>query len=469
MKKIKLVFILFLFLQYFQTQAQEEKEKLKPILSFQEFIGFVKKHHPLAKQAELQLKSGEANLLKSRGGFDPKIEVDYARKDFKETTYYNQLNAMFKIPTWYGVEFKATFEDNEGTYLNPSLTTPDDGLYSAGVSVALGQGLLINKRMASLKKARFYKEQTKAKRDLMINELLYEASVAYFSWLEATIQENIYTSFVQNSEQRLKAVERSVETGDKARIAISEGRINMQNRQLGLEEAIQKRKIAALKLSNYLWVNRVPLELEINVRPVTPKHIEVENSLLLISASNIEELSKEHPKLKSIEAKIEGLKVDFALKKNKLLPKINLNYNFLTEQATELNSFKTSNYKAFVDFSMPLFLRKERGAVRLSKIKLQDANFKKMSEQLIIKNKIKEAEINIISIAKQSTLVENMIKDYDVLVKAEERKFFLGESSLFLINYREEKLIQAKLKGNSLNIKGLKSKAKLYNTLGLTI
>ena len=49
------------------------------VLSYEEFIGMVKAHHPLMKQADLRLTEGEATLLKARGGFDPKIEVDYQR------------------------------------------------------------------------------------------------------------------------------------------------------------------------------------------------------------------------------------------------------------------------------------------------------------------------------------------------------------------------------------------------------
>lgn len=124
-------------------------------MSFREYMGFVKAHHPIAKQAQLLIDGGQANLLRSRGGFDPKIEVDYDRKEFKGTEYYDQLNAMFKIPTWYGIEFKAGVERNEGTFLDPSNTVPENGLYNAGVSVNLGQGFLINERMATLRKPKF--------------------------------------------------------------------------------------------------------------------------------------------------------------------------------------------------------------------------------------------------------------------------------------------------------------------------
>jgi hypothetical protein len=80
-----------------------------------------------------------------------KIEVDFDKKQFKDTEYYSILNSSFKIPTWYGIEIKAGFDQNEGYYLNPENTVPNAGLTSLGISVPLGQGLFINQRMADRK------------------------------------------------------------------------------------------------------------------------------------------------------------------------------------------------------------------------------------------------------------------------------------------------------------------------------
>ena len=100
MKKYLLYFLFFIGLHAF---SQNEKEE---IMSFTEYLGYVKKFHPIVKQANLMLKEGEANLLKARGAFDPKLALDYDKKQFKNTNYYDKLNATFKIPTWYGIEFK---------------------------------------------------------------------------------------------------------------------------------------------------------------------------------------------------------------------------------------------------------------------------------------------------------------------------------------------------------------------------
>ena len=465
MRSFRNLLIAFLGLMFANLVVAQE---INQSLTFEEYLGYVKEHHPLMKQANLTLSIGEANLLRARGGFDPKIEVDYDRKKFKNTEYYDQLNATFKIPTWYGIEFKANFEENSGQFLNPSLKVPDEGLYSAGVSFSLAQGFLINERMASLKQAKSFLQQSQADRDYLVNDILFNASLAYFEWLEATNEQQIYSTFLENAKVRLNAIIRSVEEGDKAAIDITEARILKQNRELDLEISSLKMRKSALKVSNYLWLNNIPLELEESVFPTSPSINLLESVLVLEGITNIEELAKSHPKIRSLNAKIDGLYIDRNLKRNKLLPKVDLQYNFLSQDYDQLNSFNLDNYKAFVNVSLPIFLRKERGNLQLANYKIENAKFDRASASLIIANKIAAINFEIKSLNTQNQLIKEIVIDYMSLVQGEERKFFLGESSLFLINSREQKLIDAQIKENSLLIKQLNTTAKLFNALGAT-
>ena len=461
-----LAMILFAFAK--DGLAQIDIKGLEQVLSFEVYLGYVKQQHPLLKQANLQLSVGEASLLKSRGGFDPKIEVDYDRKKFKNTEYYDLLNATFKIPTWYGIEFKANFEENTGAFLNPNLVVPDGGLYSAGISFSLAQGFLINERMAMLKKARFFVDQTTAQRDLLVNNLIFDASTAYFEWVEANNEQQIYASFLNNAKLRFEGVKRSVELGDKAAIDSTEAKISFQNRKLNLEAAKLKTRKASLKASNFLWFNNVPLEIEENIMPMMPDDTIISSSLYLEGITNDSIMLANHPKLRSIDAKVNSIEIERSLKRNKLLPKLDFQYNFLTQNGDQLNSFNTANYKAAVNFSIPIFLRKERGDVQLANLKLQDASFDRAATSLAIQNKIIAVNAEISSLQKQNSIIDGLMTNYKTMLTAEERKFELGESSLFLINSREQKLIEAALKTNSLQIKFLNAYARLYNTLGIS-
>jgi outer membrane protein TolC len=434
-------------------------------LSYTEFLGYVKQYHPVAKQADLLLESGQASLMKARGGFDPKLEADFNEKDYKNTEYYERLNATFKVPTWYGIELKANFEENTGYYLNPENTVPEDGLFSAGIGFSLGQGLLINKRMADVKKAKFFKEQTQAERNLQVNQVLYDASIAYFDWLQAYNETKIYERFLANASIRFNGVRSSVLAGDKAGIDSLEAGIVVKNRMLELEQAKVKLLKSRLEASNFIWLNNTPVDINQTVSPINTLEEDID---LVLGINTIQGYNLDnHPKLLALGSKIDGLDVDRRLKANKLLPVIDAQYNFLSETPDQVNTFNAASYKATINVAFPLFLRKERGDLKLSKLKLQDAQFTFADTQLQIKNKIEAITQELESYKTQNQLIKTIVADYKTLLSAEERKFSFGESSVFLINSRENKLIESQVKAIQLNNKFYATKAKLFNSLGL--
>ena len=71
---------------WFSCFCSGQNSNLKE-LSYNEYLGFVKKYHPLVKSANLNISAAQANLMMARGGFDPKIEIDYDKKQFKEKEY----------------------------------------------------------------------------------------------------------------------------------------------------------------------------------------------------------------------------------------------------------------------------------------------------------------------------------------------------------------------------------------------
>ncbi|EAR16883.1 TolC family protein [Robiginitalea biformata] len=438
------------------------------VLGFREFIAQVKQFHPLARQARLVLDAGEAGLLQARGGFDPKLEVDLERKEFKGTEYYDRLNATFKIPTWYGVEFKGQFSENDGAFLNPDEALPDAGLYSAGVSVSVGRGIWMDKRMAVLKKARLYRQQSQADLELLVNALLFEASLAYFDWLQAYQDLAVFEGFVRNARVRLEGIRQSALAGDRPTIDTVEARIAFANRRLSLEQARVRTTQAALEVSTYLWLeDDLPVELQPWVVPEVNPALSVDRALGLDLELGEDWISAEHPKLRSLQYKLEALDVERQLKASRLLPEIDLEYNFLTETPELLNSFDTGQYKGGLSFRMPLFLRKERGELKLAKIRFRDTELERLSTQVGIRNKVLGIFTELESFETQNSLIRDIVRDYDQLLRAEERKFEFGESSVFLINSRERALIDARLKSNEVGNKFLSAKAKLFQALAL--
>lgn len=458
----KFICLILVALNGFQNingQVQDE------MLSFKEYLALVQKYHPVVKQAQLVVDESQSKLLKSRGAFDPNIAVDLERKKFEGTEYYDRLNAAFKIPTWYGIEVKANFEEASGTYLNPEYTVPQDGLYSAGISFSVAQGLLINERMATLKQAKFFVKQAKADRELLINEILYDATISYFDWLKSYGNLLVYEQFLDNAALRFDGIKQSVEVGERAAIDSIEARIIVSSRRLSLEKAKVDLLKKQLDVANFLWLdNNIPLEMQENVIPELNSLTTIENTLNIVGFGDDMALEN-HPKMRSLNFKYESLKVNKNLKTNKLLPKIDLQYNFLSENYDNINAFNTANYKSSLTFKLPLFLRKERGDLKLAKLKLRDTKYDIATTELNLQNKIRAVQAELISYESQIEMLEAIVSDYGLLLNAEDRKFGIGESSIFLVNSRETKLIEAKIKLVELNNTIANTKANYFKIL----
>lgn len=434
------------------------------VMTLNEFLGYVKQYHPLVKQAQLDLNQAQAGVMAARGGFDPKIEVDYVNKRFNSIDYFEVLNGSFKIPTWYGIEVKAGFEQAEGVYINPDQTFPTSGLATLGITVPVGQGLFINQRMADLRQAKLFRNLGQAERDLEVARVLFEATLAYNDWYRDYREYALYQTFLANAEVRFKGTKGLIEQGDRPGIDSIEARILVSSRKLNLEQSRIKFVKSKLQLSNFLWIDNVPVELQDNIIPESELETTIAETLktngLLFNDVDL----ANHPKIKALENKVGILRVEKKLKGDLLKPRIDLNYNYLSEPVL-MNEWNMANYKYGVQFSFPLFLRKERGNFKMAKFKLQDAELDLDLESVVLKNKIDFQLQEITSLEEQLRLANQLVGDFTTMLQSEERLFFFGESSIFLINARENSLLGSNLQLISTQLRYCTAHAELYQLL----
>lgn len=438
--------------------------------SDQRFYELVVNNHPLAKQANLKPAYGKYSVLKAKGGFDPKLENEINQKYYNSSNYYSFLNAGLKIPTWYGIEVKSGFEMNEGSYLSPQYKTPVGGLWYGGVAVNLGEGLFIDQRRAELFKARIYQNSTLFEQRLQLNELLYEAGYAYWNWVLAYHSMEIMQESYQLANERYEGIRRTAEVGDRPGIDSVEAIIQVQSRETLLRNYETDFKNNGYNLSTFLWTeNLEPLELENATVPVSLDSVSLESSLL-IAENTMDSLVVNHPYLKINDYKIQSLEVDNRLKREQLKPELALQYNFLNEPVNynPFNDFSINNYKWGLTFEMPIFLRKERGDVALSNLKIQDEKYNLQNNRAYIEYKIRKAMADYSNGLVQITIYQKTVEDSGKLLEAEKQMFEAGESSLFLINQRELAFIQARLKLIESQVKLQQAKLSLsYAAAGL--
>lgn len=450
--------ILVLFGLITQLFAQESPES---VLSFEQYMQVVADGHPVIVQASLKSAEGARNLQRARGAFDPKIEANYNEKFYDQQDYYGLLDAGLKVPTWYGIELEGGFAQNQGDFLNPENKLPDDGLWYAGITVPVGQGLMLDQRRTSLEQAKIYRELTEVERKLMVNQVLYDAGLAYWKWFKAYNKVLIYQDAMTLAETRLRAVKESAKLGDRPAIDTLEAGIQLQNRQLGWQQARLEFQNSTIMLSVYLWAEGIiPLEPGAGTKPVGLTELAVEERYDRSLAFQ-DSLLSNHPELQKMELGIEQLHVERRWKSEQLKPDLALKYNFLTRPVNEDRpySFSGQDYTWGLQLSFPILLRKERADLELTKLKIQERTLGVSGKRGQLLYKV-NAAINIWNnTADQIELYRKTVDDYRQLLDGERKKFEIGESALFLVNTREINYIAAQVK--LIEIIGQYRKARL--------
>ncbi|NNE56229.1 MAG: TolC family protein, partial [Flavobacteriales bacterium] len=320
---MRLIFSLYLILVGLVSLGQEAASTL----TSSAFLKQVANHHPVARVADFAEERTNAIMRAARGGFDPSLFADWSGKQFEDKLYYNRLYAGIELPTRLGPKLEAGFADNRGDFLNPAELLPEGGLTYAGVSVPIGNGLLIDNRRAALKKAKLAEKLNESERILVLNELLLDAGRAYWDWAAAYQKLELAREGLSLTSERLVNVRSNALLGAAASIDTLEAHIQWQNRQVSLNEAESKWISSSLKLSVYLWDEGVrPLELIDNV---TPEKIITTSDDFPMALAMADSLIPEHALVNFTKQQADQEAIELRLRREYIKPTLDLKYRVL--------------------------------------------------------------------------------------------------------------------------------------------
>ncbi len=431
-------------------------------LSISNTFDLINQYHPIAKQANLKVDMSKAALMSARGAFDPAFYLNNEQKTFDGKNYFYYSNPELKIPTWYGIEVKAGYENNYGERLSTETTLGKSSYI--GVSVPLLKDLLIDKRRSDLAQSKVLVQLSKEEKQLILNDLYLDGASSYWQWAYAVQKQMLFSDILKNSKNRLDFIKKSFQSGDRAAIDTVEGLLQLQNIMNLQSQAWAEQIEEQSKLSNFLWdTKQQPYELNETITP--------DSSWLLVDLNQIEmptllqvieEATLTHPKIKLVDFKTAMLQIEKQYKTQNLLPTFRVNYNFLNKGYQFINpmsqSLYTNNYKAGIQFGLPLFLRQARGDLKQANIKIAQQEEETKQVKLEIENKIKKYYAELVALKNQQLLTNQSVENAKKLLDAEFQRFEIGESSLFLVNNRELKYIEVLLKSYEL-------KSKFFKTL----
>lgn len=441
----KLIFFFALVL----TQVTYAQDSV--IVSLDEVKTWVAEHHPVIRAIRAKLEGADAKVMGNNGNFDPSIYGEYDQKYFNETEYYSVGEAGVKVPTWIGVDVKASYAMAQGQYVSNQNTLPQDGMWNLGLEAPIGGSLWWDARRAAVKEAGFVREKTIEEQRMTFNELMLETHVRYVNWAKDAAILHVLVEAEELARQRFEAVLRMHSVGEKPSVDTLESKISWLDRRMRLSEARNDYVKSKQALSAMLWLDEnTPMLLNDSVFPLV-KELQ---PVALQDSITLHQLLNEHPELNILEANLGIAENNIRLSQSQLIPDIRIQYNLLQDANQAMyTDLAFQNYKWGASVYIPLFMRKTRGNLRLSRAEADGIAAYQIQKKRDLELKLSQTLADRRNLANQSQLSYSTYIMYQALLQSEVRRFFIGESSVFLVNSRELNMIESAKKWQEVRAK----------------
>jgi outer membrane protein TolC len=457
-KRRSKIFVLFLFTfsivsaQSIDTIGFKERDFLRQLLQ----------NSPAAQNSQLFMDMQDAEYREARAAFEPKLAGDFGAKQFDSKEYYNKFQSGLKVQTPFGINVNGGYENNNGQFLNPENNVPAQGLAYVGIEVPLGSGLFTDSDRALVKQRKVERDAASLVFNLEMNDYTLEAGTVFWQWYGEILKLELSQEAVRRATNRFNFVKSKNRIGEAAGIDTLESFINLQNRQnYNYDIQVKWFKISSY-LKNYIWDSTA-----IN-KPVAPIADREYDALVLDTFYN-QELLAQHPLLLMLEVDSTVNTIDYRLAKEFLKPQVDLALK-LQEAGNELGegSYDPANNN-FVGFNiyMPLLMRKQRAKMRQLEYKNDMIANKRSELEVKLNNNINISQTNSSTLKLNMEMLRVASANYKALLDAEITKFRLGESSVFMVNSRELKWIQAREKYIKAYVDFRIEILKYYHSLGV--
>ncbi|WP_133129416.1 TolC family protein [Legionella yabuuchiae] len=419
-------------------------------LSLEDVLESVNCYYPKIKIAFLKINKAEGDYINAVGRFDPSLNA-LARSQPVGGYINNYGDTELTVPTLYnGLKLFAGYRNGQGDWpiYYQNYLTNSGGEYRAGVLFPLLRDRLIDKERAGL----FTKEESICvkKFDAEVTKInIYQETVkAYWQWVEAGLQLQMYNQLLQLARLRQEAIEKRANEGDLPKLAIAENRQQIIQREQLRNQGQMIFKQAAIQLSLYYRDNRGKPQLPLDSKlPAFLPHRS------LIQSQIFAELKK-HPAMKRLQAYAKIVQLKLGLAQNELLPNLDATVSAFKQYGSGGDPLLIPQAAMVgLSFKLPLYRNEAKGKVISAQSELQQIHAEKnfLFEQL--KNELSKLFVGITLYHQQVTLLEQELNLARQLQTAETKKFNAGDSTLFLVNQREQAAAQVELNWNNARIK----------------
>lgn len=433
----KLVIILIGVSALFEHSESYAYQKTQKLCLFN-VLQSIDSHYPQVKIARLEVIKASGALVNAKGQFDPSLEAS-TRSQPAGGYINNYGDTQLTIPTLYnGVKLFAGYRNGEGNWpiYYQNYLTNSGGEYRAGLSLPLLRDRLIDKERTGLLSSAQLMLMKEQDAEAIKIKIYQEGIKAYWQWVEAGLQLNTFKHLLHLAQKRQHAIEQQASLGDLPKLAISENLQQIIQREQLLNQGQMIFEQAGINLSLYF---RDP-----KGNPQVPKARSL--PALINTSYPIEVSLTEHPGIKKLNHYATMMKLKRNQARNELLPQLDATaYTFKQNGTGGYPLMIPQAAMVGVSFKFPLLQRQAKGNLIQAESELRQVRVEKRFLYEQLNNEFANMLIGINRSKQQVSLLKKELTLAQKVQQGETKKFYQGDSTLFLVNQREQTTTQVQL------------------------
>lgn len=440
-------------------------------LRLSEVLDSVRANHPLLAAAGTAIERAEAQALAADGAFDPQLEVEameIATGRYQRTMVDSKLRVLTPA---YGLTPFVGWRLGQGAFADydKKLRTLDGGELYVGASLPLLQGFRIDRPRADRSKAAIARRVATAEVGQRLLDVMRDATFAYWDWVAAGHRVDVRRTQLALAVERGRQIDLAIARGNRAPIEQLDNARLIAAREALLINAERDQRRASLELSLHLrGADGVPIVPDARQRPDLPEQpgaLRLEVDLDAAVARGL----KQAPRLKELDARSDIADVEVALARNLTLPRLEVSAVASRGLGTADPTLPDRSEIAFgvgATLEVPIGMRTARGALAGARADQRRIAADQQFAADRVAVEILGAHADLVAAQARSRLAGRNAELAEQLAAAERTRFERGDSTVVLVNLREEAAADAAAQAVDARADVMRSRAQFTTVVG---
>lgn len=427
------------------NRASELKpEEVNQGLQLSQVLESVNKHYPPLRAALLERPVAEAERLVATGRFDLLLK---AKADVQQLGFYENERFQVQVEqptTLWGSTVYSGYAQTTGRFpdYDGKLVTNDGGQYLAGVKVPLARDRAIDSRRAELAQRTIGIRLADLSIDQQRIAILQGATRRYWDWVAAGRRLMIARALLEVAQARDSILTEAVRLGALPQFEQLDNQRLVLQRRNNVVEAQRAIENAAIELSLFVRNDQgQPVLVQESQLPLAfPDPGALEEAQLL---ADLEAAQLRRPDIMRLVFQRNQVQIDRKLAQNQRLPNVDLFAEYTREIGSGPVKRGPNDIKAGIIFDLPFQRRQATGRMQAAEARLKQIDQRETFQRDQVTAEVRDAASAVRAAYERSRVLHEELRVTRQVEEAERTRYELGDSTLFVLNQREQSTAEA--------------------------